>query len=67
MATESNDIVRYQRNVGTSLVYSRDVPDPAIRDAVAAIIPVHNHPSSDPTPNTSLTLSFSGSDLRKAE
>lgn len=40
--------------VGTldaSLVHPREVFRPAIRDAAAAILLVHNHPSGDPTPS----------------
>ena len=40
--------------VGTldaSLVHPREVFRPAIRDAAAAVILVHNHPSGDPTPS----------------
>ncbi len=35
----------------TSLVHPREVFSPAIRDAAAAIIVVHNHPSGDPEPS----------------
>jgi len=35
----------------TSLVHPREVFAPAIRDAAAAIIVVHNHPSGDPEPS----------------
>lgn len=34
-----------------SLVHPREVFRPAIRDAAAAVILVHNHPSGDPTPS----------------
>ena len=34
-----------------SLVAPREVFRPAIRDAAAAVILVHNHPSGDPTPS----------------
>lgn len=34
-----------------SLVHPREVFRPAIRDAAAAILLVHNHPSGDPTPS----------------
>ena len=35
----------------TSLVHPREVFSPAIREAAAAIIVVHNHPSGDPEPS----------------
>ncbi len=44
----------HQITVGTlnaSLVHPREVFRPAIQDAAAAIILVHNHPSGDPTPS----------------
>ncbi len=47
-------ITTHQISVGTlgaSLVHPREVFRPAIRDAAAAIILVHNHPSGDPTPS----------------
>ena len=34
-----------------ALVHPREVFAPAIRDAAAALILVHNHPSGDPTPS----------------
>ena len=34
-----------------SLVHPREVFRPAIRDAAAAVLLVHNHPSGDPTPS----------------
>ena len=34
-----------------SLVHPREVFQPAVRDAAAAVILVHNHPSGDPTPS----------------
>lgn len=34
-----------------SLVHPREVFRPAIRDAAAAVVLVHNHPSGDPTPS----------------
>jgi DNA repair protein RadC len=37
--------------VGESLVAPREVFRPAIRDAAAGVILVHNHPSGDPTPS----------------
>ncbi|MEM1227110.1 MAG: DNA repair protein RadC [Planctomycetota bacterium] len=44
----------HQITVGTldaSLVHPREVFRPAIRDAAAAVLLVHNHPSGDPTPS----------------
>lgn len=35
----------------SSLVHPREVFRPAIRDAAAAVLLVHNHPSGDPTPS----------------
>jgi DNA repair protein RadC len=37
--------------VGESLIAPREVFRPAIRDAAAGVILVHNHPSGDPTPS----------------
>ena len=37
--------------LGESLIAPREVFRPAIRDAAAAVILVHNHPSGDPTPS----------------
>jgi DNA repair protein RadC len=47
-------IATHQISVGTldaSLVHPREVFRPAIKDAAAAVILVHNHPSGDPTPS----------------
>lgn len=44
----------HQISIGTldaSLVHPREVFRPAIRDAAASILLVHNHPSGDPTPS----------------
>ena len=52
--TKHHAIASHQISVGTldaSLVHPREVFRPAIRDAAAAIILVHNHPSGDPTPS----------------
>jgi DNA repair protein RadC len=41
-------------SVGTqsaSLVHPREVLGPALREGAASLIPVHNHPSGDPTPS----------------
>ena len=35
-----------------SLVHPREVFRPALREAAAALILVHNHPSGDPTPSS---------------
>ena len=37
--------------LGTSLVHPREVFRPAVRDAAAAVIVAHNHPSGDPEPS----------------
>jgi DNA repair protein RadC len=52
--TKHQVIANHQISVGTldaSLVHPREVFRPAIRDAAAALILVHNHPSGDPTPS----------------
>ncbi len=52
--TKHQPIGHHQITVGTldaSLVHPREVFRPAIRDAAAAIVIVHNHPSGDPTPS----------------
>ncbi|MDA1017106.1 MAG: DNA repair protein RadC [Planctomycetota bacterium] len=52
--TKSHVIQAHQITVGTldaSLVHPREVFRPAIRDAAASVILVHNHPSGDPTPS----------------
>ena len=52
--TKHQPIATHQISVGTldaSLVHPREVFRPAIRDAAAAILIVHNHPSGDPTPS----------------
>lgn len=38
--------------LSTSLVHPREVYAPALREAAAAIVVVHNHPSGDPEPST---------------
>jgi DNA repair protein RadC len=40
-----------QGTLTASLVHPREVFRPALRDAAAAIVLVHNHPSGDPTPS----------------
>jgi DNA repair protein RadC len=52
--TQHGPIDHHLITVGTldaSLVHPREVFRPAIRDAAAAILLVHNHPSGDPTPS----------------
>ena len=52
--TKHKPIHDHQITVGTldaSLVHPREVFRPAIRDAAAAMLLVHNHPSGDPTPS----------------
>ncbi len=52
--TQHGPINHHLITVGTldaSLVHPREVFRPAIRDAAAAILLVHNHPSGDPTPS----------------
>lgn len=52
--TKLQPIQSHQITIGTldaSLVHPREVFKPAIREAAAAILLVHNHPSGDPTPS----------------
>jgi len=52
--TKHQVIATHRVTVGTldaSLVHPREVFRPAIRDAAAAVLLVHNHPSGDPTPS----------------
>lgn len=52
--TKHQPLATHQITVGTldaSLVHPREVFRPAIRDAAAAVLLVHNHPSGDPTPS----------------
>ncbi|MCC9654689.1 RadC family protein [Rhodopirellula halodulae] len=52
--TKHKPIRTHRITVGTldsSLVHPREVFRPAIRDAAAAMLLVHNHPSGDPTPS----------------
>jgi DNA repair protein RadC len=41
-----------QGTLTASLVHPREVFRPALRDAAAAVVLVHNHPSGDPTPSS---------------
>ena len=53
--TKNRLIQSHRITIGTlnaSLVHPREVFRPAILDAAASIIAVHNHPSGDPTPST---------------
>ena len=52
--TKNQVINSHRITVGTldaSLVHPREVFRPAIKDAAASVILVHNHPSGDPTPS----------------
>ena len=52
--TKNHVIDSHRITIGTlnaSLVHPREVFRPAITDAAASIIIVHNHPSGDPTPS----------------
>jgi len=52
--TKHQPLATHKITVGTldaSLVHPREVFRPAIRDAAAAVLLVHNHPSGDPTPS----------------
>ncbi len=52
--TKHQVIATHQISVGTldaSLVHPREIFRPAIKDAAAAIVLVHNHPSGDPSPS----------------
>lgn len=52
--TQNGPINQHCITVGTldsSLVHPREVFRPAIRDAAASVLLVHNHPSGDPTPS----------------
>ena len=40
-----------QGTLTASLVHPREVFRPALREAAAALVLVHNHPSGDPTPS----------------
>ncbi|GIX46796.1 MAG: UPF0758 protein [Candidatus Tectimicrobiota bacterium] len=45
------DVVVSQGSLTASIVHPREVFNPAIRDAAAAVICIHNHPSGDPSPS----------------
>ena len=45
------EVVISQGTLTASLVHPREVFRPALRDAAAAVVLVHNHPSGDPTPS----------------
>lgn len=45
------DVLVSQGTLTASLVHPREVFRPALREAAAAVILVHNHPSGDPTPS----------------
>ena len=52
--TKNQVIATHRVTVGTldaSLVHPREVFRPAIRDAAASVLLVHNHPSGNPTPS----------------
>ena len=54
LSTKHEPIDAHRITVGTldsSLVHPREVFRPAIKDAAAAVLLVHNHPSGDPTPS----------------
>ncbi len=46
------DVSVSQGSLTTSIVHPRDVFASVVREAAAAVIFVHNHPSGDPTPST---------------
>jgi DNA repair protein RadC len=45
------EVVTSQGTLTASLVHPREVFRPALREAAAALILVHNHPSGDPAPS----------------
>jgi DNA repair protein RadC len=45
------DVAVSQGSLTSSIVHPRDVFAPVVREAAAAVIFVHNHPSGDPTPS----------------
>lgn len=45
------DVQVSQGSLTASLVHPRDVFVPVVREAAAAVVFVHNHPSGDPTPS----------------
>lgn len=46
------EVMISQGTLTASLVHPREVFRPALREAAAAVVLVHNHPSGDPTPST---------------
>lgn len=46
------EVVVSQGTLTASLVHPREVFRPALREAAAAVVLVHNHPSGDPTPSS---------------
>jgi DNA repair protein RadC len=46
------EVVISQGTLTASLVHPREVFRPALREAAAAVVLAHNHPSGDPTPST---------------
>lgn len=46
------EVVISQGTLTASLVHPREVFRPALREAAAAVVLIHNHPSGDPTPST---------------
>jgi DNA repair protein RadC len=51
---QNHYLLHTEVSVGTqsaSLVHPREVLGPALREGASAVILVHNHPSSDPTPS----------------
>ncbi len=45
------DVAVSQGSLTASIVHPRDVFEPVVREAAAAVVFVHNHPSGDPTPS----------------
>jgi DNA repair protein RadC len=45
------EVLVSEGSLTAALVHPREVFAPAIREAAAAVILVHNHPSGDPTPS----------------
>lgn len=45
------DVLVSQGTLDESVVHPRDVLSPALREAAAAVVLIHNHPSGDPTPS----------------
>lgn len=54
LGSQNHRLLVHEVSVGTqsaSLVHSREVFGPALREGAAALILIHNHPSGDPTPS----------------